>query len=166
MDCRNIVLSCHPDNLSHFCTLFYWPTEQYNNTLSMLNTTSMIAYGTPRVGRPSFQYIVLCITHFPPTFLSSHFLSFSLSMNNIFWLANVAMCTLFAVSYKSFAQAWTIKLIELAFQGVFLTSKTSYVNITQVIWIKGRRDYRSRRNRDHAVSKILLTTRLFVTVIL
>ena len=31
---------------------------------------------------------------------------------------------------------------------------------------KGRRDYRSQRNRDHAVSKILITTRLFVTVIL
>ena len=41
----------------------------------MQNTTSMIAYGTPRVGSPSFQYIVLCITHFPSTFIFSLFLS-------------------------------------------------------------------------------------------
>ena len=31
---------------------------------------------------------------------------------------------------------------------------------------KGRRDYQSRRNGDHAVSNILLTTRLFITFII
>ena len=33
------------------------------------------------------------------------------------------------------------------------------------IYFKGRRDYRSRRNRDLPVKYILLTIRLFVTVI-
>ena len=47
---RNIVLSW---NLSHFCTLLYWFKEQYNNIFSVLNTTFIIAYCTPRVGRPS-----------------------------------------------------------------------------------------------------------------
>ena len=52
----NVVLSC---NLSHFFKLLYWSTDQYNNSFSMLNTTSMIAYGTPRVGKPSSHALVL-----------------------------------------------------------------------------------------------------------
>ena len=40
------------------------------------------------------------------------------------------------------------------------------LDLRNMVACNRRRDYQSQRNRDHAVSKILLTTRLFVTVIL
>ena len=43
-----------------------------------LNLSYMIAYDTHQVWRPKLSYIVLCITLFTLTFLSSLFLSFSL----------------------------------------------------------------------------------------
>ena len=48
---------------------------------------------------------------------------------------------------------------------VFTHLATVFTHLATVL-TKGRRDYRSWHNRDHALSKILITTRLFVTVIL
>ena len=60
-----------------------------------------------------------------------------------------------------------MELKEKNLQPPYLVSKFFMsVRQTLTLIIKGRRDYQSRRNRDHTVSKILITTRLFITVIL
>ena len=51
--------------------------------LDDISIITMIAYVRPCTGRTSFQYIVICIGPFVPSFLSFYFLYFSTSLNEV-----------------------------------------------------------------------------------
>ena len=80
-------------------------------------------------------------------------------VNSLYWFTMKRILLTSAIKnciFTTLTIRWIHGGVKLAF----------YFPMQHTITCKGRRDYQSQRNQDHAVSKIFLTTRLFVTVIL